>query len=260
MSILGNLKKKKNAGPTDREGTIGKDLDFSASEAYKRLRTNLLFSFSGDEACHVIGITSSLRGEGKSTTSMNLAYTLAEAGKRVLLIDADMRLPQAHAILKIHQTPGLSNVLVGENNGANLIQPSGIQQNLHIITAGDISPNPTELLGSRRLVGMLDSLKPRYDYIVIDLPPVGAVADALIVSKLTSGMVVVVRQNYVEKAVLENTITQLRYHKANILGFVENYAEGEGGYYQKRYYKKDGYYYYRKEDKEDKRDGKESES
>ena len=121
MSILGNLKRKKNAGPADREGTIGKDLDFSASEAYKRLRTNLLFSFSGDESCHVIGITSSLRGEGKSTTSMNLAYTLAEAGKRVLLIDADMRLPQAHAILNLHQTPGLSNVLVGENNGANLI-------------------------------------------------------------------------------------------------------------------------------------------
>ncbi|MBQ4194243.1 MAG: CpsD/CapB family tyrosine-protein kinase [Clostridia bacterium] len=241
MGML-NLGKKKTAGPLNREGTIGKDLDFSAAEAYKRLRTNLMFSFSGDESCHVIGLTSSLRGEGKSTTSMNLAYTLAEAGKRVLLIDADMRLPQVHAILKIHQTPGLSNVLVGENNGANLIQPSGIQPNLHVITAGDISPNPTELLGSRRLVGMLDSLKPRYDYIVIDLPPVDAVADALIVSKLTSGMVVVVRQNYVEKAVLENTITQLRYHKTNILGFVENYAEDEGGYYQKRYYRKEGYY------------------
>ena len=182
MKLFGKI--KKDVSRQSRAGTIGRDLNFAAAEAYKRLRTNLLFSFSGDESCHVIGVTSSLRGEGKSTTSMNLAFSLAEANRKVLLVDADMRLPQAHAILGIRQSPGLSNVLVGENNGSNLIQPSGIHPDLHIITAGDISPNPTELLGSRRLVGMLESLRPRYDFIVIDLPPVDAVADALIVSKL----------------------------------------------------------------------------
>ena len=101
--------------------------------------------------------------------------------------------------------------------------------------------NPTELLASRRLANMIEALKPRYDYIVVDLPPVDAVADALIVSALTSGMVIVVRQNYVDKSVLANTVRQLRYHKANILGFVENYADEEKTYY-KKYYKKDGYY------------------
>ncbi|MBQ3861057.1 MAG: CpsD/CapB family tyrosine-protein kinase, partial [Clostridia bacterium] len=191
-----NFKKKQNLR-LDRAGTIGKDMNFAAMEAYKRLRTNLMFSFSGDEACHVVGVTSSLRGEGKSTTSMNLAYTIAETGKRVLIIDADMRLPQVHEILGIKQSPGLSNVLVGESNGANIIQASGIHTGLHVITAGDISPNPTELLASRRLANMIEALKPRYDYIVVDLPPVDAVADALIVSALTSGMVIVVRQNYV---------------------------------------------------------------
>ena len=246
MNLFGksNLfgKNSKETGGQSRAGTIGPELDFAAAEAYKRLRTNLLFSFSGDESCHVIGVTSSLRGEGKSTTSMNLAFSLAEANRKVLLIDADMRLPQVHAILGLRQSPGLSNVLVGENNGSNLIQPSGIHQDLHVITAGDISPNPTELLGSRRLVGMLDSLKPRYDFIVIDLPPVDAVADALIVSKLTSGMVIVVRENYVEKNVLDNTVRQLRYHRANILGFVENYAEESGSHYLRKYYRKEGYY------------------
>ena len=244
MKLSRLFRRKVEPGAQSRAGTIGRELNFAASEAYKRLRTNLLFSFSGDESCHIIGVTSSLRGEGKSTTSMNLAFTLAEANRKVLLIDADMRLPQAHAILGLRQSPGLSNVLVGENNGSNLIQPSDIQQDLHVITAGDISPNPTELLGSRRLVGMLESLKSRYDYIVIDLPPVDAVADALIVSKLTSGMVIVVRQNYVEKSVLANTVRQLQYHKANILGFVENYAEDEGvGYYRKHYYyRREGYY------------------
>ncbi|MBQ5356153.1 MAG: CpsD/CapB family tyrosine-protein kinase [Clostridia bacterium] len=235
-----NFKKKQNLR-LDRAGTIGKDMNFAAMEAYKRLRTNLMFSFSGDEACHVVGVTSSLRGEGKSTTSMNLAYTIAETGKRVLIIDADMRLPQVHEILGIKQSPGLSNVLVGESNGANIIQASGIHTGLHVITAGDISPNPTELLASRRLANMIEALKPRYDYIVVDLPPVDAVADALIVSALTSGMVIVVRQNYVDKSVLANTVRQLRYHKANILGFVENYADEEKTFY-KKYYKKDGYY------------------
>lgn len=216
--------------------TIGSSLNFAAAEAYKRLRTNILFSFAGEEKCRIIGVTSSLKGEGKTTTSINLAYTLAEAGKRVLLLDADMRMSNIHKVLKIQQSPGLSNLLVGLNN-AHLVQPSGIHKNLSVITAGDIPPNPSELLNARRMQAVLNLLSEKMDLIIIDLPPVDAVADALIVSKLTDGMIVVARQNYVDKRVLDNTVRQLRFHDANILGFVVNCTEIEKKYYKKSYYK-----------------------
>ena len=215
---------------------IGNKMNFAAAEAYKRLRTNLLFSIAGEEKCRVIGVTSSLKGEGKSTTSINLAYTLAEAGKRVLLLDADMRMSNVHKVLKIQPAPGLSNLLVGLNN-THFVQPSGIHKNLSVITAGDVPPNPSELLSAKRMQAVLSLLSEKMDFIIIDLPPVDAVADALIVSKLTDGMVVVVRQNYVDKRVLDNTVRQLRFHNANILGFVVNCTEIEKKYYKKSYYK-----------------------
>lgn len=214
---------------------IGNKLSFAAAEAYKRLRTNILFSFAGEEKCRIIGVTSSIKGEGKSITSINLAYTLAEAGKRVLLLDADMRMSNIHKVLKIQQTPGLSNLLVGMNN-ANLVQPSKIHKNLSVITAGELPPNPSELLNAKRMQAILKLLSEEMDFIVIDLPPVDAVTDALIVSRLTDGMIVVVRQNYVDKRVLDNTMRQLRFHDANILGFVMNCTEIERKYYKKTYY------------------------
>lgn len=220
---------------------IGKELSFAAKEAYKRLRTNILFSFTGEKTCRVIGVTSSLRGEGKSTTSANLAYSLAEAGKRTLLIDADMRLSNVHKIFGVSQSPGLSNLLVGLSDGANILQPSGKHKNLSILSAGDIPPNPTELLSSKRMSGAMNLLCEKFDYIIIDLPPVDAVADALIVSKIAHGIIVVARQNYVDKNALDNTIRQLRYHEANILGFVLNGTEDSDKYYKGHYYKSKDY-------------------
>ena len=167
-----------NKQVVDRPITIGSNLSFAAAEAYKRLRTNILFSFAGDEKCRIIGVTSSLKGEGKTTTSINLAYTLAEAGKRVLLLDADMRMSNIHKMLRIQQAPGLSNLLVGVNN-TNFVQPSGIHKNLSVITAGEVPPNPSELLNAKRMQVILELLAEKMDFIIIDLPPVDAVADAL---------------------------------------------------------------------------------
>jgi len=240
MSLLDKVQKQK---VIDMESvvTIGNDMSFAATEAYKRLRTNILFSFAGETSCRLIGVTSSSRGEGKSTTSINLAYSLAEAGKRTLLIDADLRLSTVHKQLGLNVSPGLSNLLVGINDGTNLIQLSGLHKNLMVITAGDAPPNPTELLSSKRMQSTLHLLSEKFEYIIIDLPPVEAVVDALIVSKMVHGMVVVVRQNYADKHVLDDTIRQLQYHEANILGFVMNGTDVGSKSYRKHYYKNTTY-------------------
>lgn len=237
---------------------IGPKLNFAASEAYKLLRTNLMFSFSGSEGCRAIGLTSSFRGEGKSLTSVNLAYTLAEAKKNVLLIEGDLRLPTVAKRLGLKSTPGLSNVLAGINSIGDSIQPfvvdleDGNFISVDVLVSGSVPPNPSELLGSEHMKSLLDMLRKHYDYIVLDLPPVTAVTDALVASKLVDGMVLVVRNNHAIRGALAETIRQLKLVDARILGFVFNGASESGtGYYKgKSYYKKNYYrkYYYQRSD------------
>ncbi|MDO5392458.1 MAG: CpsD/CapB family tyrosine-protein kinase [Eubacteriales bacterium] len=237
--------KKKNHVPMDLDENshMGAELSFAASEAYKLLRTNLIFSFPKEDECRVIGITSSIRGEGKSTTALNLAYALAEADKKVLLMELDMRLPTVARCLSLAQRPGLSNFLVGLNKVAEVLQKSGIHENLSVITAGDIPPNPSELLESKEMDMMIDILKKSFDFILLDLPPVNAVSDALIVSKLTNGMVMVVRQNYSNSRELNEAMRQMKIVDAKILGFVMNAGETHKDKYGKKKYKKYGYEY-----------------
>ena len=179
----------------ERRYMIGSKMNFAAAEAYKLLRTNLMFSFSGQSICHVIGMTSSFRGEGKSLTSINLAYSLAEAQKSILLIEGDMRLPTMAARLNLASTPGLSNLLVGLNSISEATQQfvttmeDGKSIVCDVLVSGEIPPNPSELLGSDRMQVLLEKLRERYDYIILDLPPVTAVTDAAVASKLVDGMV-----------------------------------------------------------------------
>lgn len=232
--------KNKAARNSDEEllsTTIGNQRSFANAEAHKRLRTNVFFSFSDGKKSRVIGVTSSMAHEGKSTTAINLAYDIMKAGKRVLLIDADMRLSRVAKILELRRSPGLSNMLVGSSNGENVVQRSPVQDHLHVITCGDLPPNPTELLSSRRMEVMLETLKENYEYIIIDLPPVTEVADALIVSRMTDGIIVVVRQDYADRRLLNDTIQQLRRSEANILGFVMTCAQSETKYYKYKYKK-----------------------
>ncbi len=227
----------------EAEGSaIGKERSFAVAEAHKRLRTNVLFSFADESECRVIGITSTMAHEGKSTTSINLAYDIAQTGKKVLLLDGDMRLSRFSKVLDIKRSPGLSNLLVGAvGSEENVIQQSERLDRLSIMACGSIPPNPSELLASKRMGQLLDTLKKTYQYIIIDLPPLMAVSDALIVSKLADGMVVVVRQDYADKGLLDDTIRQLRYNDANIIGFVMTCAQREAKYY-KKYNRKKGYY------------------
>ena len=221
----------------EQQKMIGENLNFAASEAYKLLRTNLTFSFTDEDTKRVIGVTSSMKGEGKSLTSINLAYTIAETGKKVLLMECDLRLPNIAKRLNLESTPGLSNLLVGLNTTNQVIQKGVLQTELDVIVAGDVPPNASELLESSRMQYALEKLSEYYDYVILDLPPVTAVADALVASKLASGMVIVVRQDYATKAALAETMRQMRYANARVLGFVMNGVVDSELPYQKRYYK-----------------------
>lgn len=222
--------------PEETAKTVGSGLSFEGSEAYKLLRTNLAFSLPESGRCKVIGITSSLRGEAKSTTAINLAYSVAETGKKVLLIEADLRLPVLSKRLKVRKAPGLSNLLVGQSSGNEVLQNSGLLSNLKVISAGTIPPNPAELLDSQPMEATIQTMRDYFDCVIVDLPPVMAVSDALVVSKYLDGILVVVRQNWCDKKSLAETVRQLKFSQAKVLGFVVS-----GSNYRKKRYK-DKYY------------------
>lgn len=220
--------KKKNAQVVDKESIVGKNLSFAATEAYKLLRTNLLFSIPESKTgCKTIGITSALASEGKSITSVNLAYTFAETGKKVLIIDCDMRKPTVHKILKIKSTPGLSNLLVGLSSVSETVVQTAIHKNLYVLPVGNIPPNPSELIGSKMMEQVISGLSQSFDFIVLDLPPVNVVSDGLVAAKLTDGIVFVVRQNYCFNAALSEAVRQLEFLNIKVLGFVMTRGAGE---------------------------------
>ena len=212
-------------------------LSFAAKEAFKRLRTNVLNKFpEGDTDCKIIGVTSAQPSEGKSTIALNLCYSFAELGKKVLLIDADMRRPSLHIKANVVRTPGLADLLGASNSISSAIrsyQSSKNDTHFDIIPGGEIPSNPSELLTSKRMETLLKTLATAYDLIVIDLPPVGAVVDAVSVSKQTNGMLVVLRENNCPRGVFNDCVSQLQEANVRILGFVINGAlEGAGKKYQ----------------------------
>ena len=241
MSMFFTKKNKNVFVNTADERTLHKNLDFTAAEQYKLLRTNLDFTLPQGEKCPVIGVTSSMRGEAKSTTSINLSYVLAEKGKKVLLIDGDLRLPSIAKKLGIRNETGLTEFLVGKGGTGKMNFNSDILENWFILPSGRIPPNPSELLGSKRMKAILNDLREYFDYIVIDLPPVNIVSDAISISHMISGMIVVVREEYCEKRELAHCIRQLELSNVNILGFVMTGTDLGGGTYGKKYkyYKSD---------------------
>lgn len=231
------MAKTKKTAEMTKEQMFGNEQNFAVSESYKLLRTNVMFSFPGETKCPVIGVTSSLRGEGKSTTSINLAKSIAESGKKVLLIDSDMRLPSVADKLELELSPGLSNLLVQNLNINSLLQKFENLETLDIIAGGDVPPNPSELIGSKRMEEIIESAKKYYDYVVLDLPPVTAVSDALSISKLLDGIVLVVRNDYAQKKAINETLRQIKLVNLRVVGFVFTCANvAQGGYY-KKYYK-----------------------
>ncbi|MEO1816348.1 MAG: CpsD/CapB family tyrosine-protein kinase [Acetobacterium sp.] len=221
---------------------IGGSLNFQAAEAYKLLRTNLEFSFADDKKCKIIGITSALSGEGKSLTTINIAYAIAANDKKVLVLEADFRKPTVASKLGLNENVGLTDLLVNHE-----IAPGDILVGVRmselvkfdLAPTGRIPPNPAELLDSNKMKGFLEICSENYDYILIDLPPITVVADAVIASKHIDGMVVVVRQDRCDQKALNETMRQLKFSHTKVLGFVFNgYNQAKLGYYKKHAYQK----------------------
>ena len=228
---------------------MGKGISFAATEAYKLLRTKIQFSFTDDNECRVIGLSSALSGEGKSLTAVNFAYTLSQLGKKVMLIDCDMRRPTLAEKLGINKKPGLSSYLTGQSHLVDLVQNcnlKGSEEAFHVISAGQNPPNPVELLSSARMQNALNTMRKAYDYIILDLPPVGEVTDALAVANATDGMLLVVRQNYCDRLALSEAVRQFEFIDAKILGTVFNCTSEHGSHYGNGYYKRYHKYYYKR--------------
>ena len=222
---------------------FGENLNFAATEAYKVLRTNLKFSFPDDGRGKVIGVTSSVQGEGKSSTACNVAYALAEEQGKVLLLEADLRRPTIASKLGLARRPGLTNLLVNRESGSEVVQQSSHAPHVDVICCGDIPPNPSELLGSQRMAEVIEQLRKEYRYIVVDLPPVTVVSDAVAISKSLDGVVMVVRENVTDRKTLDEAMYQLGLVGLRVLGFVFRNAEGNNKKYGKSKYR---YYDYSK--------------
>lgn len=238
------VRKKGASGAGKKPVLMGSGMNFAAAEAYKLLRTKMQFAFADEKNSRIIGVSSALSGEGKSLSAVNLAYALSQLDKKVLLIDCDMRRPTLAEKLNIRKKPGLSSLLTGQSDVDGVLQFCGIsgeEQAFHVISAGQCPPNPIELLSSAKMEKVLESLRERYgyQYIVLDLPPVSEVSDAMAVAKNTDGILLVVRQKYCDRQVLGDTVRQFEFVGARILGVVYNCTiESSGKGYYKKYYNK----------------------
>jgi capsular exopolysaccharide synthesis family protein len=204
------------------------------SEAYRTLRTSIQFS-SVDKKMQSILITSSSPGEGKSTVAANLALAMAEGGKKTILIDCDMRKPTIHKKFRISDINGLSNLLLQDLSVEQ--SASKYTENLYVLPSGVIPPNPSEILSSLKMKSFLEGLKNSFDYIIIDSPPIITVTDALILSTMVDGCLMVVAPGEEDRAEAQKAKELLLNVNANILGAVLNKIDlkSKKGY---------GYYYY----------------
>jgi len=239
---LFSRRKRHNNDHWNIKTMFGPNLNFAVTEAYKLLRTNLIFSFPEEGRGNAIGITSAIQSEGKSSTACNTAYALAEAGCKVLLLEADLRKSTIASKLGLAKSPGLSNLLVSRDNFRGVIQHCALAPGLDVITSGDMPPNPSELLSSNRMAALVEELKQAYDYIVIDLPPVTVVSDAAAMSRMLDGVVMVVRAGVSDQQMLAEAMRQLEMVGVRILGFTFRDVDSSGKKYGRRYSRK--YYKY----------------
>ncbi|PFG37388.1 capsular exopolysaccharide synthesis family protein [Flavimobilis soli] len=210
------------------------------AEAYRRLRTNLQFLELTANKRSIV-VTSSLPGEGKSTTSANLALALADAGKSVVLVDADLRRPAIARYFGIEGAVGLTTVLIGEAEIDDVLQPWG-DGRMQILTAGEVPPNPSEMLGSESMSRLLEELAERFDVVLLDSPPLLPVTDAAVLGRSTGGVLLVASAGLVHKAQLKTALGSLEAVGARILGVALNRVQGtkDGGYYYGEYRQQHG--------------------
>ena len=226
---------------------------FAIREAYNSIRAKLLFTGRG-EKCPVFAVTSAMMHDGKTTNAVNLAISIASTAKRVLLIDGDMRKPTVHRYFSLENKNGLSEILAGLTNEVKIRKTD--VENLHVLTSGQIPPNPAELFASKQMENLLSYVKDFFDYVIIDTPPVNLVSDAAILAEKITGYVFVVlsgKNHFYELTYALDTVQQMN---GNVVGIVLNDATGRSGnhyggyrssYYSKNYRYRRGYgrnYYY----------------
>ena len=201
------------------------------AEAYRSLRSNIEYS-SFDDEYRVIVVTSSVPGEGKSTTSGNLAIALAQSGNSVLLVDCDMRKPSIHKKFKISNAAGTAELLLRKKLFEEVANK--YNENLTIITAGKIPPNPSEMLASRAMTAFIEEMKKEFKYIILDTPPLQAVTDAQVLSTKADGVLLVVKAGSTKREMVFNSVDLIKKVQGKVIGTVLNGAEN----------KKNNYYYY----------------
>ena len=232
------VNKKEPAG-NKKAFLLSDKLSFSAQEAYRSLRTNITFALPGD-GCKCIGVTSPTPGEGKSTTASNLAISLGQIGKKVILVDCDMRLPTIANKFRAAATPGLSDFLAGHapvEDALRNVEKYGI----HLLPAGSIPPEPTALLEAKQLERLFGALRKNYDYVIVDLPPVITVPDPVILAKHLDGYLLAVREKRAEHRAVKEMIRLLQMAEAKILGFVVTDSNIHNSKYKYKYKGKYGY-------------------
>jgi len=203
------------------------------SETYRTLRTNIEFS-SIDREIRTLMLTSAGPAEGKSTTTANLAVTYAQAGKRVIVVDADLRKPTLHHTFGLTNRWGLTSVMIGQASLEQVIQESSVEH-LWCLTSGPLPPNPSEMLASNKMTSLLDALREDFDIVIIDTPPVIAVTDAQIVASKCDGVIMVIDYGHVKREIAVKAKQLLELAHANLLGVVIN---------NKKHMKNKEYYYY----------------
>lgn len=209
------------------------NMDYKISEAYKTLRTNV--QFSGEDV-KVIAVTSCTPNEGKSTTSLNLAISLAEIGKKVMFIDADLRKSVIVNRYKVEGSiKGLSHYLSGQNTLEEVCYATNVS-NLHVIFSGPFVPNPAELLGGKKFAALIPALRNVYDYVIIDTPPLGRVIDSAVISKCCDGAMMVISSGAISYKFAQTTKSQLEKSNVPILGVVMNKVPITRNSYYGKYY------------------------
>ena len=232
-------KKNSNKNAEMRTETLSDESKFAIVESYKAARTNIMFSLSADDN-KAFAVTSYSKGEGKSTVSANLAISFSKMEKRVLLIDCDLRRPNIHNIFKVENTEGLSNI-IGKMGDFDQAVHRDVLPNLDILPSGTIPPNPSELLCSARFIELVERLRNEYDYVIFDTPPVGVVADALLLKDLAAGFVVVLRERSTTHGDIQNLLESAKLADCKLLGFIKvgcvsSKKRGRRGYYYYQYY------------------------
>ncbi len=244
-----HIKKVKEIAKADDFYIINDKTKFNTLESYKVARTNIMYSLPKSDGAKVILVTSSEPGEGKTTTTINLAITFAQTGAKVLIIDCDMRKPRIHRYLKVERANGISNVLCGFKQLDEVIikgVSSQVTDNLDVIAAGEIPPNPAELLASDEMKKVMEKLSKEYDYIFMDTPPVTVVTDAMVIAPIVTGVLCVAKQDVSSFENYDVAINILKQANVKILGFIFNCSEkGSAKYkYYGKKYKYSGKYNY----------------